>query len=100
LHGTSFNPKPTELKFTHFRNLKVFEIIGKGGKDSNPIHPRDAGITAADTGRAEAAVGDAIQGRFEVEARVVVELRLPMVNLLLEDAIEAWGFERFRVLRS
>ena len=55
----------------------------------NPIPPRDAGITAADTGRAEAAGGDAMRGRFEVGARVAVELCFPAMNLLPEDAIGA-----------
>ena len=73
---------------THFKNLKIFEIIGKGGKDSNPIPPRNTEIDAANTGRAEAAGGHAMRGRFEVRARVAVELRLP-VNLLLEVAIES-----------
>jgi len=41
-NGISFNPSPTELKFTHFKKPKVFEIIGKGGKDSNPIPPKNA----------------------------------------------------------
>ena len=63
--------------------------MGKGGKDSNPIPLRDAGITAADMGRVEVATGGAMQGCFEVGARVAVELCLPMVNLLLEDAIGA-----------
>jgi len=89
LDGTSFNPKPIKLKFTHFRNPKVVEIIGKGGKNSNLIPLRDAKITVVDNGRAEAAGGDAMQGRFQVGARVAVELRLPMVNLLPVDAIGA-----------
>jgi len=92
---TSFNPSPTELKFTHFKNPKVLKIIGKGGKDLNTIPPRDVGITVADMGRAEAAGGDAMRGRFEVGARVVVELRLLVENLLPEDAIgpgEKLGF--------
>jgi len=89
LGGTSFNPNPTELKFTHFKNPKVFEIIGKGGKDFNLIPLRVTRIVATNTGRAEAAGNDIMRGRFEVRARVVVELRLPVVNLLLEVAIEA-----------
>ena len=75
--------------------------MGKGGKDSNPIPPRDARITAADTGRAEVVGDDAMRGRFEVGARVAAELRLPVVNLLPEVTIGAGSlrFERFRVLR-
>ena len=87
--------EPTEFKFTNFKTPKIFEIISKGGKDSNPIPPRDAGITAVDTRRAEAAGDDAMRGRFEVGARVVVELRLLVENLLPEDAIgpgEKLGF--------
>jgi len=74
---------------THFKKPKVFEIIGKGGKDSNPIPPRDAGISTADTGRVVG--GDTMLGRFEDRARVAVELHLPV-------AIEArsLSFERLR----
>ena len=74
---------------THFKKPKVFKIIGKGGKDSNPIPPRDVGISTADTGRAVG--GDTMLGRFEDRARVVVELHLPV-------AIEArsLSFERLR----
>ena len=52
-------------------------------------------------GRAEAAGGDAMRGRFEVGARMAVKLRLLVVNLLQEVAIGAGSlrFERFRVLR-
>ena len=49
----------------------------------------------ANTGRAEAAGSNAMRGRFEVEDRVAVELRLPVVNLLPKDAIgvgEKLGF--------
>ena len=92
---TQIRVEPTEFKFTNFKTPKIFEIISKGGKDSNPIPPRDAGITAVDTRRAEAAGDDAMRGRFEVGARVVVELRLLVENLLPEDAIgpgEKLGF--------
>ena len=74
--------------------------MDKGGKDSNPIPPRNAGNTTTEMGRAEAAEGDAMRGRFEVGARVAAELRLPVVNLLPEVTIGAGSsrFERFRVL--
>jgi len=68
LDGTAFNPKPIELKFRLIKNPKGFEIMGKEGKDSNPIPPRNAGKAAAEMGRAEAAVGDAMRERFEVGA--------------------------------
>ena len=76
-------------------------IIGKGGQDSNPLPPRNAGKTTAKTGKAEMAGGDAMQGRFEAGVRVAVELRLQVVNSLPEVAIEAGSlrFERFRVFK-
>jgi len=49
----------------------------------------------ADTGRVEAAGGDTMRGRFEVRARVAVELHLPVVNLLPEDAIGVGEKRRF-----
>jgi len=75
----------------------VFEIIGKGGKDLNPLPPENARKATAETDRA--AGGDAMCERFEAEARTTVKLHLSVVNLLLEVAIGArrWSFERLRV---
>jgi len=65
----------------------VFEIIGKEGKDSNPLPPENAGKTTIETGRA--ACGEAMRERFEVKAGATGELCLPVVNLLLEVTIGA-----------
>jgi len=74
----------------------VLEIIGKRGKDSNPLPLKNAGKATAKTGRA--AGGDAKRERFEAKAGAAVELCLPLVNLLLELVIGAgsWSFERLR----
>ena len=66
------NPKPIKLKFRLFKNPKGFEIMGKGGKDSNPIPPRNAGNIAAETDKAEAAKGTpcAYASRPELEWRL------------------------------
>jgi len=56
--GTSFNPKPTELKFKLFKNSKGFVIMGKGGKDPNLLPLTNVGKTTAETSRAEVAGGD------------------------------------------
>jgi len=42
--------------------------MGKGGKDSNPILPRNAENTVDETDRDEAAKGDAMRVLFEAEA--------------------------------
>jgi len=75
--------------------------MGKGGRDLNPLPPRNARKITAETSRAEVAGSDAMRGRFEVGAQVAVELCLPVVNLLPEVTIGAGSlrFERFRVLR-
>jgi len=73
--------------------------MGKGAKDLNPLPLKNAGNTTAEMGRAEVAGGDAMRGRFEVGARVAVELRVSVVNSLPEVAIGAKSlrFERFKV---
>jgi len=57
-----------EVKFKLFKNPNGFEIMGKGGKDSNPIPPRNAGNIAAETGRVEAVKGGAMLVCFKVGA--------------------------------
>jgi len=66
--GTSSNPKPIELKFRLFKNLKGFEIMGAWGKNSNPIPSRNAGNIVTEMSRAEATEGDAMRVCFEAEA--------------------------------
>jgi len=39
----SFNLRSTKHKFTHIKNPKLFEIIGKGGKNSYPLPPENGG---------------------------------------------------------
>ena len=75
MNGTLFKPKPTEVKFKLFTNLKGTEVMGNEGRHSNPIHEIKVGFTLGWTSDRRAL------------ADIWAELPVEMICLLL-NAIE------------